>query len=190
MTRLTPLAVLAVSLVTAGCSHDPAQAAAGKWKSPLAEDMGNGSFATRDFQITSTRWSLLFTIYGDKELAYPLLAFRAEGPWSVGADSTVVAGANEAMFDFATKKLTLISADPAVASGFGVGGCGLEVGLEKDISQSGCSFFLSVAQYPREYDLVKVDADTLYLGARPADNDLGSEAKRPKALGAPLKKAK
>ena len=39
-----------------------------------------------------------------------------------------------------------------------------------------------------EYDLLKLDGESLYLGARPADNDLGSEAKRPTTLGYPLKK--
>ncbi len=115
-----------------------AKSLAGPWKSAGAEDMGNGSFSTRHFVLTDKTWTLVFTIYGDRDLKVPLVAMDFEGPWKVSGPSATVAGAQEATFEFKTKKITLKAKD--AAKGFGMDGCGLEVGKAKDVSKAGCSF--------------------------------------------------
>ncbi|MFT3712232.1 MAG: hypothetical protein QM817_31695 [Archangium sp.] len=156
----------------------------GSWKSAAAEDMGNGSFCTRDFTLTDSTWALTFTIYADKELKTPLVAMNFEGGWKATGDSKSVPGASEATFEFKKKSVTLHAKD--AAKGFGMDGCGLTPGKAKDVTKTGCSFVASVEKYGREFDLLKRDGAQLFFGARPADGDMGSEAKRPTALGAPL----
>jgi hypothetical protein len=107
-----------------------------------------------------------------------------EGPWRATGESKQVPGASEASFDFKKKTVTLLAKD--AAKGFGMDGCGLTLGKAKDVSKDGCSFVASVEKYGREFDLLKRDGERLFFGARPADGDMGSEAKRPTALGAPL----
>jgi hypothetical protein len=188
MSRLLAVAVLSITALAHAADADLRKAAVGRWKSEAAEDLGNGSFGTRDFTFTATKWQLTFTIYADKELKTPLVAMDFEGPWAPGKASEKVSGATEATFDFTGKKVTLKAKD--VAKNFGMDGCGLEVGKAKDVSKSGCSFVASVEKYGREFDLFKVDGAAMWLGARPADGNMGAEDKRPTALGAKLVKAK
>lgn len=187
MNRL--MAGLAVMISTAALAQDNGgKAVSGKWKSEAAEDMGNGSFATREFTLTDKTWSLVFTIHADKELKTPLVAMGFSGPWKTVGASKQVAGASEAVFEFEKKSLTLKAKD--AAKGFGMDGCGLEVGKAKDVTKTGCSFVPPVAQYGREFDLIKRDGEKVFFGARPADGNMGSEDKRPTTLGAALVKAK
>lgn len=58
------------------------------------------------------------------------------------------------------------------------------------VTKAGCSFVGSVEKYGKEFDLIKRDGDKLFFGARPGDNDMSTEAKRPAALGPPLVKGK
>jgi hypothetical protein len=189
MSRLVTL--LCLTLTTAALADaDLHKAAKGRWKSEAAEDLGNGSFATRDFTFTGKKWQLTFTIFADKDLTSPLVAMDFEGPWRPSKASEKVPGATEAIFEFTSKKVTLKAADVAVAKNFGMDGCGLSPNTPKDVSKTGCSFVGSVAAYGKEFDLLKVDGTSLWLGARPADGNMGSEDKRPTALGAKLVKVK
>ncbi len=160
----------------------------GHWKSAGAEDLGNGSFATREFVLTNTTWDLVFTIYADKELKTPLVAMNFSGGWKAPSASKTVPGASNAEFDFKKKTVTLFVKD--AAKGFGMDGCGLVVGTPLDVSKNGCSFVGSVAAYGKEFDLLKRDGEQLFFGARPADGNMGSEDKRPTALGTPLIRVK
>lgn len=178
---MTALAVTMAMTISAN------QKVEGSWRGAGAEDMGNGSFATRAFVLTDKTWKLVFTIFGDKDLKAPLGAIDLEGTFTQTGDSKAVPGASEATFEFSKKSVTL-KAD--VAKNFDMDGCGLEVGKKKDVSKTGCSFVTPVATYGREFDLLKRDGGQLFLGARPADGDMGREDKRPTALGAALVKAK
>lgn len=185
--------MLAVTMgaATLALAQPPAtKEVAGRWRSAAPEDMGNGSFCTREFALTDKTWALVFTIAADKEAKQPLVAMTFEGPWAATGDSASVPGAREATFEFKKKSVTLLAKDPAVAKGFGMDSCGLEVGKRKDVSKTGCSFVASVAQYGKEFDLLKRDGEQLFFGARPADGNMGAPDKRPAALGAPLVKAK
>lgn len=186
MNRL--MAAFAVTMSMAAMAEEAVgKQVTGRWKSAGAEALGNGSFATRDFTLTDKTWSLVFTIHGDRELKAPLVTMGFSGPWKATGASRQVPGASEATFEFVQKTITLRA---AVAKGFGMDGCGLEVGKPKDVSKSGCSFVAAVASYGKEFDLIKREGDQVFFGARPADGNMGSEDKRPTALGAPLIKAK
>jgi hypothetical protein len=182
MTRLIAALAVTLSMTTF------AAGVTGKWKSEGAEDLGNGSFATREFKLTNKTWELVFTIWADKELKTPLVAMNFSGPWKETGDSKSVPGAREATFEFDKKTITLKAKD--AAKGFGMDSCGLEVGKAKDVSKTGCSFVASVEKYGKEFDLLERDGDKLFFGARPADGNMGSEDKRPTNLGAALMKAK
>jgi hypothetical protein len=187
MSRLALAAVLSLSVSASAAEPDLRKAAVGRWKSEAAEDMGNGSFCTRDFTFTGKTWHLTFTLFADQAQKTPLVALDFEGPWAPGKASEKVAGATEATFDFASKKVTL-KAD--VAKNFGMDACGLEVGKAKDVTKTGCSFVASAQAYGREFDLLKVEGGAMWLGARPADGNMGAEDKRPTALGARLARVK
>ncbi|MBF0316697.1 MAG: hypothetical protein HQL04_00855 [Nitrospirae bacterium] len=160
----------------------------GSWKSKGVEDLGNGTFCTREFNFKKDTWKIRFMLYGDAAMNYPLFAFGAEGDFLVELPSSVVGGAYNALFGFSKKTLTLLTSNEQVINNLGFGGCGLEVGVEKDISSGGCSFLKSVKDYDKEYDLLSLDTTgkILFLGARPADNDMSTEDRRPTALGYPL----
>jgi hypothetical protein len=176
------LSGLLVLFVLAGCT---AANIAGNWKSPSAESQGNGTFATRDFKITAAEWQITYTLYLDKEMRMPVFAFRGTGPYTVGNGSAAVKGAYDATFVFAKKYFTLLTDNAGVAAKFGFAAA--KKGEELDITGTGISFLTSVKAYDREYDLVKLEGDKLYLGARPTDGSgMNVEANRPKTLATPL----
>ncbi|WP_223807296.1 cyclase family protein [Montanilutibacter psychrotolerans] len=158
----------------------------GNWKSPAPESAGPGAFTTREFQFSRDRWRVEARFYGDQAARTPLFAFVAEGPYALQDTSSQVEGANDAVFSFDRKTLTLLTSDPATLRRFGFDGCGLKEGTPTDISANGCSFFAPIAHCQQEHDLVQLEGDDLRLGMRPADRNMCAPAKRPKALGAPL----
>ncbi len=181
-TAVMTMAMTVMALAMSGCGA-AAPETKGRWKSVAPEAMGNGSFSTRDFTLTEKTWALVFTIYGDAEAKQPLVALGFEGPWKVTGPSKVE-GAWEALFEFKKKTITLENA--GAAKNLGMDGCGLVVAQAKDVSEVGCSFVAPVEKYGREFDLVARKGEQLFLGARPADGDMGTADKRPTALGAPL----
>lgn len=84
--------------------------------------------------------------------------------------------------------MTLLTDNAEIIKNFGLTSCNLQKGIEKNITETGCSFLPSKTAYGQEYDLVKLVGQKLYLGAR--SNDMSSIEKRPIALGAPLLKIK
>jgi hypothetical protein len=81
----------------------------------------------------------------------------------------------------------------SLSSGNGLKICGhsnWKLGKSKNIQKPGCP---QLGAYPLsmckgEYDIVKVEGQNLFFGARPADGNLCSEDRRPKELGSPLLK--
>lgn len=160
----------------------------GTYVSEKSENLGNGTFGYREFVFNDDQWELKFTLYFDSLRTKPVFRFRAKGPYSVQGASSKVTGADNALFTFDKKYVTLLSSDAAVATGFGFTACNLQVNTEKDITDSGCSFLVSKSACGQEYDLLKKDGDKLFLGARPATGDMCAEDRRPTALGAALVK--
>jgi hypothetical protein len=180
---------LSFSLNVAGDSNDIGKLV-GVWKSQAPEDTGNGIYSTREFTFTEKLWRVEVVFYNNQNLSTPLFSFSAEGPYRLGDPSSVVAGATNAVFSFFKKRLTLQSSDPAVISRFSLANCNLVIGVPKDISLTGCSLFTSISQCAQEYDLVAIENDLLRLGMRPADRNMCTEDKRPKALGLPVRREK
>ena len=174
----------------------PAQAAplAGRWSSAACESSPDGKGGqlhfTRTFTITATTWAIDFSVFGDPSCApaSKLFTAAADGPYSLGAPSAAAPGATEAEFRFEHRTVTA-KADGVLGWFNGAKVCGLEgwkVGDTRDVQQAGCLElgFRPAATCAGEHDLVKVDGDRLYFGARPADGDLCTAPdKRPHALG-------
>ncbi len=181
-TALLALSLTAAPVAMGGTGPD----ISGSWQSEKAENAGNGSFGWREFDITDDSWEVRFTMYGDEGKTLPVFRFRGVGPYEIQAASAVVAGANDAIFRFSHKYVTLLTDHAETIAKLGFSACGLEPGVEMDISDTGCSFLVSVQACAQEYDLVKVENGRFYLGARPADGNMCTEERRPTSLNLPL----
>jgi hypothetical protein len=160
----------------------------GRWVSPSPEPMpmpdGNTLYNLRDFILTEKAWAMLFTAYGDPGATFKLFTLRIEGTYNLGAASTDVPGARNADFHFAGRYLTA-NAQPMLDmfKGAKAGDGNWQLGVEQDVSKTGCLFIPSVAQAPVEYDLVRRDGDNLFFGDRSADL---TKARPKKLIGAPV----
>jgi hypothetical protein len=162
----------------------------GQWESLQIEDLGNQTYGWRYFKFEGDKWEIQFTLYLDKEKQIPVFMFRGVGTYKIDEASQTVAGAKNATFYFDKKYVILLTNNADVIKGFGFDACMLEVGKEKDITESGCSFLPNKASYGQEFDLLALKGKKLYLGARPADGNMGTVDKRPTALGLPLQRKK
>jgi hypothetical protein len=158
----------------------------GVWSSTVCEayDDGNGgtNYLTRTFSLTAARWALDLTVYGDAGCTYGLFQVAIEGPYTLGGEA-VVAGATNGDFGFASNRWTALAADMVgVFNQAGCGAGGWEVGVSQDVTSTGCiGVAHPVEDCPVEYDIVALDGDDLYLGARVTD--MCVEEGRPTALG-------
>jgi hypothetical protein len=170
-----------LSFATA-CTDDPPASETselqGQWRSANCEDVGGGYFLIRQFTFDDTHWQVDVSIFHDAACTAPAFDHTEGGEVDVLGPSTLVAGAYEANFGEATKTLTM--RDPAVAgyvNSLPPGSCGSApwvVGETQDVSATGCQPFgqRSIAECPREYDLVDITGDELYFGDRTPPNDL------------------
>ncbi|MEB3186039.1 MAG: hypothetical protein VKP72_01225 [bacterium] len=156
----------------------------GKWKSPVTPMNAQQAFQL-DFDIQKDVWGVDYTVFGDLKGANKFVTVHIEGPYEMGAPSSLVPGAFEGKFGISKKTMTAHSAG---AAGYlnSVGGKvnGFKAGIPLDITQSG---FAPFGQYPvsmvdADYDLVKLDGDKLYFGDRPKDNNMSTPDRRPKQL--------
>jgi len=145
----------------------------GTWVSAQPEETHNADGSTmffkREFTFTDgNNWSLKFAGFGDPAQTFSLFSGYVEGTYEIGQPSATVEGANEADFHFSKK---LFTADyEAILGYFNSATDGQWVaGVERDVTESGCPFLPSVAVAPTEYDLLKLDGENLYMGARTSD---------------------
>ncbi len=149
----------------------------------LAAEPWYGAYGTRDFRFADGRWSLSFVFALDEAMTRPVFQFRTEGPYRIGPRSAAVPEAFEAVFGEERKRLTLLTDDPALAARMGLASCGLTVGVERDISASGCANWKPVAVCDEDHDLLALTPDgSLRFGVRPRDNDMCTADRRPTAL--------
>lgn len=187
MTRLaTMLAALALipggALAQADSDRSALQRLEGRYAS-VAPEPWYGAWGTRDFRFENGTWSLVFTFALDPAMQRPVFRFRTGGPYQVGAPSAAVPGAFEAVFHEASKHVTLLTTDAALAARMGLGACGLAVGEEADISARGCAGWKPVEACGEDHDLLARDGEAgLRFGVRPADNDMCTPDRRPTAL--------
>ena len=189
--RALAAAALSVSTLGAGvvAAADPdrfatkpeLEALSGTYASPAPEEW-YGGFGTREFAFADGRWSLVFTHALDPAMEARTFRFRTEGPYGIGAPSEAVADAWEGDFTEERKYVTLLTEDPEIVEAFGMTDCGLEHGVETDVSERGCAAWRPVAVCGVDHDLLAMDGADLYFGVRPADNDLCTPDRRPTAL--------
>ena len=174
-------------LTTADAGVGTAPDLAGRWKSACTP-MSASQWFVLDFDISRSTWAVDYTVFADSACATKFLTVRIEGPYELGAASSTVPGAFDAKFGFTKKAITphLPAAADFLASAGGCGAAGFTAGEPKDIAATGCA---GLGQRPisacsADYDIARLDGDVLTFGERPADNDMCSEGKRPKALAA------
>ena len=162
----------------------------GVWESATAEPLGSdgqGPFLTRRFKFAGDQWEIDYTLSRDREGGKPFLRGRNAGSFRIGGRSRL-SDAYEADFGFEARSLTPLDTGTAAAlaqAGCGTGGA-WQVGEEQSVLERGCAPFRVPAQSacPEEYDVLKLEAEHLFLGARPASGDLCATARRPYAPGA------
>jgi hypothetical protein len=157
----------------------------GGWKTactPMSDKQG----FSLDFDIQAANWAVDYAVFADKDCKTKFFTVRIEGPYALGGASAAGAGIFDGKFSFAKKSVTPHNDAAAkfLASAEGCNTAGFKSGTAKDISESGCA---KLGQRPlkdcgADFDLVKVEGDVLTFGERPADQDMCTEAKRPKAL--------
>jgi hypothetical protein len=143
------------------------------------------------FAIFDREWGIAFTQYADAECRTPIMTAVLRGTYESTRPSPRVAGAFEATFRFAYK--AIVARDSTLLARLNGGLCGdrlWKLGVEQDITSSGCQSIESVTACPQEYDLVFIQDDQLYLGERPRPGEnICAEDRRPLRLRtAPLQR--
>ncbi|WP_224373058.1 hypothetical protein [Hyalangium versicolor] len=151
----------------------------GRWASTTCEVRpgANGSslYVKREYDIQDETWTGTLTFFADDKCATPSVVAVAEGPYTIGEESSKVAGNYDAAFTLGKMRLTtkdegtngfLNSAPP--------NSCGAQpwsVNVAQDITVTkGCVLLgVDLQNCGVEYELVKLENDELLFGARPAD---------------------
>jgi hypothetical protein len=177
MNRIGSLTIVVASML-AGCGGsgpDLTSELIGHWASASCEAYPNGmggmSYLKRDFTLTApSSWKLTVTVYQDAACASPFVALDlGGGAFHVGAASTAVSGATEVDYDFVYRKVTPL--DPNAVGLLNGGGCGdghAAVGMQEDVTASGCTPLGLPAQSacPTEHDLNQIVGNQLFYGDR------------------------
>lgn len=151
----------------------------GNWIRSKPEKTATGSFSIREFSIGKQDWEIQFTVYLDSTIQRPVFTFRGVGKYEIGKSSATVITAMEAVFHFDKKYVTLKTNDTALIRKFGLGNCNLIPGMEKDITETGCSYLTSKTVCTQEFDLITSSGRKLYLVARSVSGGICEESKRP-----------
>lgn len=169
---------------SAASASNAAPDIAGHWVSECTK-VSEQQIMKLDFQLTKDTWSLDYSTFADPACQTKFLTVHIEGPYEVGGAAAGVEKAFHGKFAF-TKKTVTPHLDAAVGFLGSDKGCGgsWTVGTAVDIGEKGCA---GLGQRPisacgADYDLVFSDGSVLTFGQRPADNDMCTEDKRPKAL--------
>ena len=159
----------------------------GTWQSECV-DSGNGHIRLT-FRLTDSTWDLDYDAFADNVCETGFMTVNIKGPYDLGAASGAIEGAREGRFHFGERVVTPhMDAAVDMLSGACPDGT-FSVGASADM-KAGCANLglYPVSECPNEFDIVRLDGKTLNFGARPADNNMCSEDKRPTALGLPLAK--
>lgn len=159
---------------------------AGHWTSSTCEPLpaGSGPAAiSRDFAINDSEWSLWLTFYSDAACTAPAFASDIIGPYRLGALSSAAGGATEA--DFGYRSIRFTAYDLASAALFEDAGCGAlpwGIGVTQEVGDTGCiGVAPKITDCPFDHDLVKIENDRLYFGAR-GGADMCLSENRPQRL--------
>jgi hypothetical protein len=159
----------------------------GRWVSPEREAVTNPDesvyYVIRDYTFTDDAFRAVTSVYGDPVSDIKFYTATVDGTYELIGESKTVEGATDIKFTFAQITIepdSLAFIDIFMKSKCGDGMWGL--GMPQDVSKTGCLSFRPIADYPMEYDIVKVQGDSLQFGIRPPDGDLGSADRRPAKL--------
>ena len=146
---------------------------------------GTQSWAKHNAELTPTTWAADIVIYGDEGCATKYATVHLEGPYTIGAPSTKVAGAFDVDFGFTKRTVTPhVPGFVALLQSYSCGKAPYAVNESQDILDSGCKDlgYQPLAACPKDHDIVKVDGDVITFGKRPPDNNLCTPDKRPAEL--------
>jgi hypothetical protein len=179
-------------LTLLACAHDATLTAApaleGRWTSAAPEPLPSANAVTnylvRDFTFEANRWTIDFTIYADAQQSRPILSGRNSGAFRLAPAHD---GIRNAEFDMEQRALT--PRNSAIAGALTAAGCGSgawEVGVAQSVAEKGCKAFrvFSREACVREYDVLRIEGERLFLGARPADGFMCSPDRRPETTSA------
>ncbi|MEM6664938.1 MAG: hypothetical protein AAF638_00895 [Pseudomonadota bacterium] len=150
---------------------------------------------TRTIEFSGNTITAAFVTYAGPGCAVPLHTLSFEGTFDVVGESEVFPGAIEADL-----KIDGYVRFTPMAQGFADflntapdGSCGTgtwAVGESQDVLETGCSVLGLKGNDPTvEYEVLAVDGDHVYFGARPVDGTfITSPDKRPSALLVPAKR--
>ncbi|MCZ8342645.1 MAG: hypothetical protein O9301_06410 [Leptospira sp.] len=148
------------------------------------------TFGHRKFSFEKDRWTLDFTLSLDPLGKMPVFSFRTFGRYEVLSPSKVVPGAFEAIFYEDKKFVTLHTKQKELVDAFGFTPCALEVGIEKDISETGCSVWAPVSVCNEDHDLLALtETGGIRFGERPRDNNMCKSENRPTSLTPSVERA-
>ncbi len=157
----------------------------GTWRTGCSPQTNNGqtTYAISEISEKAGVPRFTYTVFADPACTTKFLSIGNESRRTVGKPVAGVPGAFE--LDVAFQKLFAVAHNPAAAAQLRSASCGtgdFVVDEEKEVSQSGCLFFQPISACGFDYDIVKVDGDKLYNGARSGDQCV--IAGRPKSLNA------
>jgi hypothetical protein len=159
----------------------------GVWESErcLVQERGGARTGSKSvFIFLEHDWAIEFVQFADLQCQRPTMKTFFAGQYQITRPSAVVADAHEATFGFSLKAVTLY--DESLLAEANRGGCGprrWERGQPQDVSATGCLWVTPVSACPKEFDLVKVEENRLFLGERPQPgHDLCSEDHRAQKL--------
>lgn len=161
--------------------RDALQATHGTYRSAAPEPW-YGGFGTREFIFADGQWQLIFTHALDPAMTMRTFQFRTGGPFEIGEPSEAVEGAYRGVFHEDWKHVTLLTDNPEIVAAMGMAECGLTYNLETNISETGCASWRPVSECGEDHDLFAMDANGVYFGVRPADNDMCTPDRTPTAL--------
>ncbi len=160
----------------------------GNWKSVSVENM-NGTYGFREFSFDENKWEVKFTLFTDEQMKNPVFTFKGIGSYKYQDQSKNLENTANYIFGFDKKFMTLKTADTLVAKNFGLSS--LILNQETDVTKDGISFIESKSACDKEFDLVSIKNDTLFLGKRPEQGkNLCQEKFRPTTLGLPITRIK
>jgi hypothetical protein len=166
MTRTLALFITTASVLTPAAHAQTAAELSGTWESPEPQNLGQ-MHALGAFVFDGDTWSTTFHAFADAGTSQPLFTVEVGGTYVLGAPSEAVNDAVEAVFHVSRRVLT--AEGEAGAALFGSMGCDIAAGETRPLVSEGCGFLSPVMQAGAEYDLVRVEGDTLTLGDRSAD---------------------
>lgn len=121
--------------------------------------------------------------FADEAKTTPLFTMVVEGDsYEITEESSVVSGSYNATFPFSKKYFTAFI-DPKM---LGLGDCGLEIGVEKDVSDINCGWLVSIENCSADYDLVTFEGETVSFGKR--NPNMCTAEGRPTEKGEAMKK--